>query len=50
MSWQNDSNGLPYICDQAGHVPTTPDIVRRCWTTGIQMAATKLEVEIAFDR
>jgi len=28
--------GNPYICDQAGHVPNTPDITRRWLVTEIQ--------------
>ena len=36
MSWRHNSNGYPYICNHAGHVPNTPYIVRRWLITGIQ--------------
>ena len=36
MSWRHNSNGYPYICDHAGHVPGTLDIARRWLRTEIQ--------------
>ncbi len=50
MSPRPDSNGYPHICDHAGSVPNTADIARLWLITRIKMVATKLEVEIFFER
>jgi len=43
MSWRRNSNGYPYICDHAGHVPGTPDIARRWLITGNQDDITDIQ-------
>jgi len=49
--WRHDSNGYPYICGYAGHVPNTCDIARRWLVTEIQDGGHyKPEVKITFER
>ena len=50
MSWRHDSDGYLYICDNAEHIPNTPDIAQRLLITEFKMATTKLEVEKTIKR